>query len=216
MTVPNPTPIYRLIHVDSLHICLRRSGLHAPNHTSDDGLVYKTIHNVDIQAARRVTYIPCGPQGVIHDYVSFYFGYLSPMLLQLKTERVPGYNEGQEPLIYLISTAQAVRDAEVNFVFSDGHGIAAFTDWYDDLADLDKVDWDMVYQRYWPDTVDDMDRKRRKQAEFLVYRFCDWRVIHEIGVLNDRMRRVVEDIMSQFSSDLQRVVRVKPDWYYYS
>ncbi len=138
------------------------------------------------------------------------------MLLQLKTERVPGYNEGQEPLIYLISTAQAVRDAEVNFVFSDGHGIAAFTDWYDDLADLDKVDWDMVYQRYWPDTVDDMDRKRRKQAEFLVYRFCDWRVIHEIGVLNDRMRRVVEDIMSQFSSDLQRVVRVKPDWYYYS
>lgn len=95
------------------------------------------------------------------------------MLLQLKTGRVEGYNEGQEPLIYLVSSAQRVRDSGAGFVFSDGHGIAAFTEWYAGLADLDKVDWDMVFQRYWRDTVDDMDRQRRKQAEFLVYRFCD-------------------------------------------
>ena len=30
----------------------------------------------------------------MHDYVPFYFGVLSPMLLQLKTGRVTGYNEG--------------------------------------------------------------------------------------------------------------------------
>ena len=53
------------------------------------------------------------------------------MLLQLRTGRVPGYDEGQEPLIYLVSTAQAVLDAGTDFVFSDGHGLATFTDWYD-------------------------------------------------------------------------------------
>ena len=94
MPVPNPTPICRFIHVDNLHVYLRRGGLHAPNNTPDDGLVYKTIHNVDIQAERSVTSILCGQQDVIHDYVSFYFGYLSPMLLQLKTGRVAGYDEG--------------------------------------------------------------------------------------------------------------------------
>ncbi len=52
------------------------------------------------------------------------------MLLQLKTERVTGYTEGQEPLIYLVSTVQAVQQNGVEFVFSDGHGIAAFTNWY--------------------------------------------------------------------------------------
>jgi hypothetical protein len=31
------------------------------------------------------------------------------------------------------------------FVFSDGHGLARFTEWFDDLARLDKVDWAMVY-----------------------------------------------------------------------
>lgn len=99
--VPTPTQILRFIHVDNLHICVRRGGLHAPNHCPEDGLVYKTIHNADIQHERRVRRVPTGPGGVIHDYVSFYFGYLSPMLFQLKTGRVADYDEGQAPLIYL-------------------------------------------------------------------------------------------------------------------
>lgn len=214
MPVPDPTPIYRFLHVDNLEVVLRRGGLHPPNHTHNDGLCYKTIHNRDIQEERRIRRITCGPRGVIHDYVSFYFGYLSPMLLQLKTGRVEGYDEGQEPLIYLVSSAQRVRDSEAGFVFSDGHGIAAFTKWYDDLADLDKVDWDMVYQRYWADTVDDMDRQRRKQAEFLVCQLCNWELIQEISVLNLAMKGKVEGIMDQFRGMHRPVVRVRRDWYY--
>ena len=214
MSAPDPTSICRFIHVDNLLVVLRRGGLHCPNHRHDDGLCYKTIHNRDIQEERRVRRITCGPRGVIHDYVSFYFGPRSPMLLQLRTGRVAGYDEGQEPLIYLVSTAQTATASGAQFVFSDGHGIAAFTEWYDDLADLDKVDWQMVYERYWADTIEDMDRQRRKQAEFLVYRFCDWELIQEVGVLNLTMKDKVEGIMEQFPRDLRRVVRVRRDWYY--
>ncbi len=212
--VPDPTPIYRFIHVDNLRVCLQHGGLHAPNHTPNDGLKYKTIHNIDIQLYRRITTIPCGPGGVIHDYVPFYFGYLSPMMLQLHTGRVEGYNEGQEPLIYLVSTAQSVVDSGVGYVFSDGHGIAAYTEWYDDLSNLDKVDWNMVYQRYWADNIDDMDRQRRKQAEFLVHRFCDWELIHEIGVIDDKMKRVVINILNNFPNRPHPPVRVRRGWYY--
>lgn len=204
----------RFIHVDNLHIYLRRGGLHGPDFAPNDGLVYRTNHNVDIQAQRHIQRIPCGPGGVIHDYVPFYFGYLSPMMLQLKTGRVPGYDEGQEPLIYLVSTAQAVRDNEAGFVFSDGHGIAAFTTWFDDLANLDKVDWDMVYQRYWADTIDDMDRQRRKQAEFLVHRFCGWSLVTEIAVMNVAMKRRVESILAEAPEPLRRLVTVRREWYY--
>ena len=213
MMVPNPTPIYRFIHVDNLHVCLQRGGLHAPNHTPDDALTYKTIHNPDIQNVRRARQIPCGPGGVIHDYVSFYFGYLSPMMFQLQTGRVEGYEEGQEPLIYLVSTAQAVERSGIDFVFSNGHGIAAYTDWYDDLSELDQVDWDTVYQRYWADTVEEMDRQRRKQAEFLVHAFCDWSLIESIAVINERMQTKVENIMNCFSEE-QRNICTKPEWYY--
>jgi hypothetical protein len=70
------------------------------------------------------------------------------MMLQLKTGQVPGYNEGQEPLIYLVSSAQAVQSAGLKFAYSDGHGLATFTEWFDDLANLDAVDWTVVNQRY--------------------------------------------------------------------
>lgn len=215
MTVPNPTPIYRFMHVDNLRICLRRGGLYAPSHTPNDGRTYRTIHNLDIQDHRRLTRIPCGRRGCVHDYVAFYFGYLSPMMLQLKTGQVEGYNEGQEPLIYLVSTAQAVAAGTANFVFSDGHGIATFTKWFDNLNDLDKVDWTMVYQRYWSDNIDDMDRQRRKQAEFLVYRFCPWGLVQEIAVIDPERKRQVELILDEFTDIMCKPVQVRADWYYY-
>ena len=212
--VPIPTPIYRFVHVDNLEVFLHRGALHAPNHTPEDGHVYLTIHNLDIQQHRRVRQIPRGPGDVIHDYVSFYFGALSPMLLQLHTGRVEGYAQGQEPLIYLVSSAQIVEESGARFVFSDGHGIAAFTILYDDLASLDQVDWSTVSARYWKDTLDDMDRKRRKQAEFLINRECDWALIQEIGVVTKTMKTRVEGILSRFDCALHRPVNVRQRWYY--
>lgn len=203
------------MHVDNLGICLRRGGLYAPNHTPSDGLAYRTIHNVGIQVRRRIERVPCGPGGTIHDYVPFYFGYLSPMLLQLKSGQVEGYSEGQEPLIYLVSSAQVVHEAGAGYVFSDGHGVAAFTSWFDDLSNLDKVDWSMVYQRYWPDNVNDMDRQRRKQAEFLVHKRCDWALIHEIAVISAAMKSRVEAIHAGFEKPLRRPVVVRRGWYYH-
>jgi hypothetical protein len=193
---------------------LRRRALHAPNHTPENGLIYRTIHNVDIQKERRARRIPCGPRGVVHDYVSFSFGPRSPMLFQLHTGWVPGYTEGQEPLIYVVSTAQAVDEHGTGFVFSDGHGIATFTGWYDDLAQLGSVDWPTVNARLWRDTVDDMDRQRRKQAEFLVHRECDWSLVQETAVLNSRMKARVEEILDGFDATLRRPVVIQPSWYY--
>ena len=215
MPAPIPTPIYRIIHIDNLDVCLRREGLHAPRHTPENGLDYRTIHNINIQQERRVTSIPCGPGGVVQDYVAFYFGYLSPMMLQLKTGQVEGYNEGQEPLIYLVTNAQAVEESATRFVFSDGHGIAAFTQWFDSLDDLDQVDWGMVCQRYWTDNLQDMDRKRRKQAEFLVHRSCDWSLIEEIAVIDSLMEEKVKTIMSDFPPPLRRPIQIRRQWYYH-
>lgn len=215
MEAPQPTPVFRLIHIDNLPICLQRGALHASNYTPNDGIAYKTIHNEDIQRQRNKTRIPCGPDGVIHDYVAFYFGYLSPMLFQLKTGRVQGYSEGQEPLIYLVSSAQVIEAAGKAFVFSDGQGIAFNTNWYCSLTDLNKVDWEMVYQRYWSANYEsDIDRQRRKQAEFLVHRVCEWPLIQEIGVINGKMKDNVEKMIEKLPGHDHCKVAVRAQWYY--
>ncbi|MEP6960241.1 MAG: DUF4433 domain-containing protein [Nitrospirota bacterium] len=206
---------HELTHVDNLDTIIRRGGLHAPNHVPDDGLMYRFCHSAEVHGARVDVPIPVGPGGTIHDYVPFYFGYLSPMMLNLKTGRVDGYNEGQEPLIYLVLSAQAVEAAGIKFVYSDGHGLARITEWFEDLDRLDAVDWTMVNERYWTDNINDMDRQRKKQAEFLVHQCCPWSLIHEIVVIDSTMQRRVETIQAALPADQRRVVRVDRNWYYW-
>ena len=213
-TIPNPTPIFRFIHVDNLHIYLRRGGMHAAACWPDDGLIWKANHDEEVQSKRQTKHVPCGPGGTLHDYVPFYFGPRSPMLYRLHTGWVKGYTEGQEPLVCLVSTAQTVATSNLGFAFSDGHGIAGFTKWFDRLADLEQVDWQASYATWWRDTVEDMDMERRKQAEFLVHRFCPWQCVQEIGVLNRSMKAQVEAILAGFPEEVRRVVMVKRDWYY--
>lgn len=210
-----PTPILRFTHVDNLDTIIRRGGIHAPNHVPDDGLTYRFCHSDEVQSARAEVPIHLGPGGTIHDYVPFYFGYLSPMMLNLKTGRVDGYSEGQEPLIYLVSSAQAVEEADIKFVYSDGHGLATFTEWFDDLDKLDAVDWTVVNLRYWTDNINDMDRQRKKQAEFLVHHYCPWSLIQEIVVIDSTMQQRVKSILAAFPADQRRVVRADRNWYYW-
>lgn len=206
--------LYRLVHVDNLPTLLQRGGLHAPNATPDDGLPYRTIHNTNVQENRRVRAVPCGRRGTIHDYVPFYFGPLSVMLLNLHGGRVEGYHEGQDPLIYLVSSIERVQAAGCPWVFSDGHGLAALTNWYDDLDDLDEVDWSLVGERYWADNPDDNDRKRRKQAEFLVWEHLPWSAIAGIVVRNEKTKTVVESSLARYPFAGATQVVVRPAWYY--
>jgi len=180
-----------------------------------DGLPYRTIHDVNVQAVRHMCTIPCGPGGVIHDYVPFYFGPLSPMLLRLHTGRVDGYSEGQRPLVYVVTTCQEIAAAGLGFAFSDGHGLATYSAWYASLDELGQVDWTIVGEKFWADDPKgDSDRQRRKQAEFLVHRFCPWEVIRGIAVIDDTIKGRVEEILDRYPAELRKKVAVRSGWYY--
>jgi hypothetical protein len=62
--------------------------------------------------------------------------------------------------------------------------------------------------------MDDMDRQRRKQAEFLVHRKCDWELIEKIAVINNKMKSKVNEIMADFPVSARPLVVIKPEWYY--
>lgn len=212
MTIPIPTRIYRIIHIANLKTILDRECLYAPTEEPNDGKIYKTIHNAEIQKKRHTKLISCGPKGCLHDYVPFYLGYHSPMLLQLHTGRVKDHREGQKPIIYLVAHAPDFLENE--FVFSDGHAIHHLTKWYDNLKDLDKIDWKVVQDKFWNDSDDDNDRQRRKQAEFLIYKICKWSYIRGIIVLCKSTEEKVLDILKLYPQDLQKPVKIMKEWYY--
>lgn len=211
---PNPTLLLRLIHIDNLGVLLTRRALHAPNHTPNDGLVYRKIHRTDVQVSRHQRPVKGGPGGVLHDYVPFYFGCRSVMLFQLKTGRVTGYDEGQRPLIYLVVHAQDVAHQGLGFVFTDGHALANYTDFFDHLDSLDEVPWDTVNLQYWTSTVDDPDRQTKKQAEFLVHRVVPWALVCEIAVLDEQAAGAVRQVLAGFPAELHKPIAVRREWYY--
>ncbi|OED47317.1 hypothetical protein ACH42_03080 [Endozoicomonas sp. (ex Bugula neritina AB1)] len=214
MTIPKPTRLYRLVHIDNLEVLLQRGALHAPNAAPDDDLQYKTIHDASIQKRRHEMCIPCGKQGVVHDYLPFYLGPCSPMLYRLSKGGVEDYCEGQGCLIYIVAWVDDVVNAGLDFVFSDGHGIAAFTQWYDDLQCLEQLDWSLITNKDWADTLEDNDRKRRKQAEFLVHGSLPWSMVKGIAVINDEMAGKVEKVLDQHPDQHRPPVRVVSRWYY--
>lgn len=51
--------------------------------------------------------------------------------------------------------------------------------------------------RYWFDTEDDPDRKRRRQAEFLVYKIVPVKVFSGFAVKSKKMKNKVEQVFTE-------------------
>jgi hypothetical protein len=168
------------------------------------------IAHMHIKERRLNRAVPSGPKGTVGEYVPFYFAPRSPMLYVISRGGVEGYSDGQEPVIYLCSTAEAVEKAGLRWVFTEGHADMDFTDFFDDLRDLGKIDWNLMSAKYWHDTNDDPDRKRRRQAEFLVYEFLPWELVSYIGVYDHSVARTLGEMISGGSPE----VGIQRGWYY--
>ena len=161
--IPPPTYIYHITHVNNLPQVLAAGGLQTCRTLRAAQTSYTDIAYQTLQDSRAHTVVPCAVGGTLHDYVPFYFAPRSPMLFIISKRHYPQHQEGQTPIVYLVSTVEQVHQAGGNFAFTDGHRVMALTNFYDDLSKLDRVDWQIMGAKYWRDTLADNDRKRRRQ-----------------------------------------------------
>lgn len=160
-----------------------------------------------VQAHRSAFSVPVAKKGTIHDYVPFYFNSRSPMLYTIKCGNLQGVR--MQDLVFFKSSAQAVANSGSGFAFTDGHGIMALSDYYDDLKDLDQLPWNVINATYWTDFV---DGSRLRQSEFLVYEKFDWGLVESIGVYDATMKVKVENLISSYAHKPK--VDVQSSWYF--
>jgi hypothetical protein len=206
------TYIFHITDIENLQRIIDGGGLLSKSEIDRCSASYRSIAYEGVQDRRSTTAVPCGPGGVLHDYVPFYFAARPPMLLAIHGGHVEGYSGGQNSIIYLVSTVRAVEEEGRDFVFTDGHGIMAITDFFHDLGDLDKVDWAIMKEKYWANTLEDGDRKRRRQAEFLIHSFCPWTLIQMIAVSDATGRKRVLELLE--GVEYRPEVKVMESWYY--
>lgn len=212
MKVPDPTYVLHLTHIENLRSVLKSKALLSYNAMHHQGVAYRNIAHNTIQDQRSNTFVEGCKGGCLHDYVPFHFAPRPPMLYAIKGGKVEGYTEGQSPLIYLVTTAQDIAEAGLPFTFTDGHAIMAFTEFYDSLDDLDKVDWAVMKSKYWHDTTEHPDRRRRRQAEFLVHDRFPVELLRGIVVKNAGRKQEVLEIVRNSSTEV--AVQERVSWYY--
>lgn len=211
--------LYHITHIRNLPGILASGGLCCDRLRESSAMQTVGIAHQHIKDRRKRRAVcgfmgqPVAAGGTLWDYVPFYFAPRSPMLYSIHMGNVEGYKEGQGPVLYLVTSIETSAALNRAFAFTDGHAEMGFSQFSDDLGELDTlVDWSIMNGKYWNDTDEQPDRKRKRQAEFLVYEFFPWSALKQIGVYDHGIAQEVEGIVGK--EVYRPEVFVRRDWYY--
>lgn len=205
--------IYHITHINNLSNILKDGNILCDAERVKRKYTTVNIAYEHLKQRRFTTPVPIGIQGFLADYVPFYFCNRSPMLCAIYKGGVTGDLETQTDIIYFVSTAEKVAEISKRpWCFSDGHGVDKLTEFYNDLKYLNNIDWEVIADWHWNDTLADNDRVRRKQAEFLLHKSFPIEWIEKIGVHGQEQKKSVESILAQYSCNIPVVIEKK--WYY--
>lgn len=159
--------------------------------------------------------VTCHPGTYVGEYVPFYFCPRSVMLYILYRGNSPdlAYREGQGPIVHLQFDFHAVTrwaiKKGIRWAFTKQSAATLYvTDFFDDVNDLNQVNWAAVSAHNWQDSI----IKDAKQAEYLIYKQLPWRAVEAIGVISSQKQKEVQVCLEE-SGHLPDV-NVMPQWYY--
>ncbi len=202
--------VYRIEHYENLPYILRH-GMHTRNHPSTNPN-HIFIGNVGLtndrhtHVVRPIDHPTPEAFGTLGDYVPFYFGPRSPMLLNISTGFRGVPQRPQRDIVYLGCRAQTLMAACDRFAFTDGHGYDRFTTAYANPENLSQLEWDYIYARQWTSTEEHPGRFRCKQAEFLVHSVVAPEWITGLVVFDEERRTFAQEQLRQVSREMPVVV----------
>ncbi len=155
-----------MMHIDNVPHVLQHGIAHASSPNANTS--YVPIVDSSLISSRSQFKMPNGK--TLGLYIPFYFGARMPMLyvIQKGFNTVPSVPP--EKIVYCVSTVQKMIDHDLPFVFTNGHAVDGFTEFFDkkDVQNIDSlIDKPAIGAKYWKQDNDN-DLKRRKEAEFLV------------------------------------------------
>lgn len=211
-SLPDIVKIYRIVHIDNIRYLLTHGIFNRGHENADPD--YINIGDSDL-IAKRHDY-PVGinpPGGALGEYVPFYFGRLSPMLLNIKTGYRGIKQRPQKDIIYIVCRVDDIVGHCEEWCFTEGHAKTRITTFYNALDDLKEVYWNKVDLRYWYNDESDFDRMRHKQAEFLVKDYVPVHCIMAIVTYTNEAADTVKEILDELNLNIP--VRVNPGGNYY-
>lgn len=211
--VPENIALYRIVHWQNVEYILR-NGLYHQHHDLADPDYINIGHKKLIADRYDHPITKLEGAGNLGEYVPFYFGPHSPMLLMIRNGTPPVEKRPQEDIVYLISSVAAIKTAGLEYCFTDMHAKMRFAGFYREDKDLEKIDWDVVKGRQWNKTPDYLDKQDRKQAEFLVRHHVPISCIGWLGVKSAERKSYFEQMIANLGLSIQVFLDTKNQLYY--
>lgn len=213
--VPTRPKIYHITHLRNLPRIIEAGVLWSDRKRLELGMDCDVVGMPHIKQRRMYEIdVDCHSNTRVGDYVPFYFCPRSVMLYLLHRGNHPdlNYTEGQQPILHLeadLRTVVAWADqARRRWAFTDRNAGAYYVDFFDDLDELQQLNWLAINADQWNDSR----VKDGKQAEFLIHESFPWELVERIGVLNARAQKQVEEGITK--TDHKPHVQVTEAWYY--
>lgn len=207
---PDKALMFRITHRENLAWILR-NGISCRSGASQDPN-FRRIGNPELIEARRHRPVPISPGGTLDDYVPFYFTPFSPMLLNIKTGYGGIPRVANDDIVILISSLRRVANEGLRFVFTNRHAYLAAAEYFNDLSDLDEVDWDILQRRDFKRDPEDPDKFERYQAEALVHGQVPADSLLGVVCHSEALTRAVEKDATALGLELKAICR--PHWYF--
>jgi hypothetical protein len=207
---PEKALIFRVIHRDNLPWILE-NGLHCRNSNRIDPN-FVGIGNPDLISSRHYRIVPTPPGGGLSDYIPFYFTPLSVMLLNIKTGYRGVRQRRNGEIIILVSSLYRLQSDNITFLFTDRHAYLAAAQYFSDIADLDKVDWEVLRNRDFKRDNENPEKMERYQAEILVHRQLPISSLLGAVCYNPKERDAAKTLARAMNVCLD--VYSQPGWYF--
>ncbi|MEI6091042.1 MAG: DUF4433 domain-containing protein [bacterium] len=205
--------IFRITHINNLDYILKLGKItkYSSNESDPNYLGIGERELIQLREDHRITTINSNKiYCPSNDFLPFYFWYKSVMLYRIQTGwKVPQRDSSE--IVYLIYKLSDIIN-DIEYLFTDGHGYATLTQWFDDIQFLNEIDWTTIKETWWKNTEDDSDKERRKQAEFWVKDELSLEKILGIAVFDDESKRLIEQACTKYNRNIE--VKVKSNFYY--
>lgn len=136
------------------------------------------------------------------------------MLLMIKNGTPPVQRRPQEEIVYIISSVQAIKEAKLEYCFTDRQAKKKLAGFYRDDQDLNMIDWDVVRLQFWRNTSEYIDMQDRKQAEFLVRHHVPISCISWLAVKTQERKQYFEEMIANLGLPIQVFLDSKNQLYY--
>lgn len=188
--------IYRMTHIENIPHILKygithKNSLNAnPNFISIGDLSLIDTRKSKVVSVNNGNHLDFeAPTIVLGNFIPFYFGIRMPMLYVMQNggNFVEKATPAQD-IVYLACSLESILKSEIPYYFSDGHATDNLTSFYDssNVQDLPAIiDWDSIIKaNYWAGQ-ENLNVKRKKQAEFLISNDMPFEFIFGIACYND-------------------------------